>query len=88
MTEMAMGAQSVRLTEAQSVYLEALQSSVGLPAGLRLNDRVLEGAPNAIEALRETLTQQLAERGFAEDYSATAEGEIIESLIDALFVRV
>jgi len=72
MTEMAMGAQSVRLTETQFMYLGALQANAGLPAGLRLNDFVLEGSPNALEALREKLTRLLAERGFAEDYSATA----------------
>jgi hypothetical protein len=68
--------------------LEALQANTGLPAALRLNDLVLEGSPSAIEALRERLTQLLAERGFAEDYSATAEGELLEDLIDALFPKL
>jgi hypothetical protein len=88
MTKMAKGTQSVQLTEAQSRYLEALQANAGLPAGLRLNGLVLEGSPNAIEALREKLTQLLAERGFAEDYSATAEGDLIEDLIDALHLNL
>ena len=78
----------MRLTEAQSKYLEALQSNAELPAGLRLNERVLEGSPNAIEALRERLTHLLAERGFAEDYSTTAEGELIEELIDGLCLKL
>jgi hypothetical protein len=85
---MAKGTQSAQLTEAQSRYLEALQVKAGLPAGLRLNGLVLEGLPDAVEALREKLTQLLAERGFAEDYSATAEGELIENLIDSLHLKL
>jgi hypothetical protein len=85
---MASGSDFVRLTEAQSMYLEALQANAGLPAGLRLSDLAIEGSPDAIEALRERLTHLLAERGFAEDYSATAEGELLEDLIDALCLKL
>jgi len=85
---MAIGNESVRLTEAQSKYLGEIQSNGALPGGLRLKDRVLEGSPDAIEALRERLTQLLAERGFAEDYSTTAEGELIEDLIDCLYLKL
>lgn len=84
MMKMAKEIPSAQLTESQARYLEALQANAGLPSGLRLNGLVLEGLPNAIEALREQLTQLLAERGFAEDYSTTAEGDLLEGLIDAL----
>lgn len=75
---------SVKLSEAQADYVEALGTTAGLPVGLRLNGQVLEGSRAAVETLRETLTEMLAERGFGEDYSTTAEGEFIEKLIDAL----
>ena len=84
MTKMARGTESKQLSEAQSRYLEALRASEALPAGLRLDHLLLEGSSEAVEALREKLTHALAERGFAEDYTANAEGELIESLIDCL----
>jgi hypothetical protein len=84
---MAKETRSTQLTVAQSKYLQALQANLGLPVGIRLNDRTLEGLPEAIEGLRERLTQLLAERGFAEDYSTTAEGDLLEDLIDALHLN-
>lgn len=77
-------AESVKLNRAQSSYLESLRAAAGLPVGLRLNGLVLEGPRDAIESLRDKLTDILAEQGFGEDYSTTAEGEIIEDLIDTL----
>jgi hypothetical protein len=38
------------------------------------------------EDLRAALTDQLARVGFDKDYSPTAQGQIIEDLIDKLFV--
>jgi hypothetical protein len=75
------------LTDAQLSYLRDLQVGGELPEGLKLSARVLEGSPDAIEALRETLTDLLAKRGFAADYSTTAEGELIEDLIDVLHLK-
>ena len=86
MTEMAREFVSVQLTEAQSRYLESLRVAGGLTDGVWLKGLAIEGSPGAIEALRETLTQRLAERGFAPDYSTTAEGDLIEDLIDALHI--
>lgn len=78
----------MRLTEIQSIYLATMQANRKLPEGLRLNDRILEGPPKALEALRAILTHLLAERGFAEDYSVTNEGKLIEDLIDALHKQI
>jgi hypothetical protein len=78
--------ESVRLNRAQSSYLEQLQTAEGLPPGLDLRGLVLSGTTDAIEALRDKLTDILAARGFDEEYSATDEGGLIEDLIDALFL--
>ena len=76
------------MSEAQTRYLHDLRASAGLPAELALNERLLEGPPDAIEALRKSLAELLAKRGFAADYSTNAEGELIEDLIDALFLKL
>jgi hypothetical protein len=81
---MATKLDSVKLSAAHADYLQAILATVGLPAGLTLNGQVLEGPRVAMEALGDRLTETLAERGFDEDYSTTAEGELIEGLIDAL----
>ena len=78
-------AESVKLNRVQSRYLEGLRATTGLPVGLRLDGLVLEGPRDAIESLRDKLTDILAERGFGEDYSTTGEGEIVEDLIDTLY---
>ena len=75
---------SLKLSRVQTKYLETLEASTGLPAGLELKEQALEGPRVALESLRDQLTDILAERGFGADYAATAEGELIESLIDAL----
>lgn len=74
----------VQLSETHASYLRSLELGAKLPRDLKLSGRVLEGPPEAIEILREVLTELLAERGFAGDYSTTAEGELIEDLIDIL----
>jgi hypothetical protein len=38
------------------------------------------------ENVREALTGAMAERGFDADYHLTAEGRLVEELIDALFI--
>ena len=77
-------AESVKLNRAQSGYLESLRDIAGFPVGLRLEGLVLEGPRDAIESLRDKLTDILGEQGFGEDYSITSEGELIEGLIDIL----
>ena len=81
---MARQEESVSLKRVHAQYLESLRAAAELPAGLTLNGEVLEGPRVAMEALRDQLTETLAERGFGEDYSITAEGALIEELIDAL----
>ncbi len=75
---------SVKLSETQLSYLRSLELGAKLPEGLELSGRVLEGPPDAFEIVRERLTELLAERGFAADYTTTAEGDLIEDLIDVL----
>jgi hypothetical protein len=77
---------SLKLSRAQTKYLETLEALAGLPAGLELNELALVGPRAAIESLRDQLTDILAERGFGEEYAATAEGELIESLIDTVYL--
>lgn len=75
---------AVKLSEMYLSYLRNLELDTKLPEGLKLSGQGLEGSPDAIENLRDMLTDRLAERGFAADYSTTSEGELIEDLIDAL----
>ena len=74
----------VRLTVPQFEYLKRLESSSEYPLGLELSGEALVGHSDAIEALRGKLTELLAQRGFAEDYSVNDEGQLIEELIDLL----
>ena len=74
----------VKLTVPQLEYVKRLASSAELFPGLEVANDFLEGHPDAIEALRGKLTELLAQRGFAEDYSTNDEGQLIETLIDRL----
>lgn len=74
----------VKLTVPQFEYLKRLASNAELPPGLEFGSDSLEGRPDEVEALRGKLTELLALRGFAEDYSTNDEGQIIEELIDRL----
>jgi hypothetical protein len=47
---------------------------------------VIEGSRDALERLRERLTDRLAYVGFDQDYLPTLEGEMIERIIDSLYV--
>ena len=38
------------------------------------------------EELRDALTEQLGQRGFAEDYSPTKEGQLLKELIDRFYL--
>lgn len=79
-------AAAIKLNRAQSSYLEDLQAKIEWPEGLKLNGLVLEGSRRDVEVLRDRLTDVLAERGFGADYVATPEGDLVEDLIDALFI--
>lgn len=46
---------------------------------------VVEIQKGDVEQFREVLTEQLAIRGFKEDYSLNTTGEVIEDLIDKLY---
>jgi hypothetical protein len=82
--EMASRSELVKLTSVQLQYLQRLMRSEGWPVGLAFSDSALVGSVEAVEALRDRLTEILAERGFAEDYSPNAEGKLLEDLIDTL----
>jgi hypothetical protein len=75
------------LTEEQVGYLTKSSVLKDFLEGLTIGDEwVLEGPRNGIERLRERLTELLAKVGFDIDYSPTPEGELIERIIDALYV--
>ncbi|MFN9343551.1 MAG: hypothetical protein ACK557_20460 [Planctomycetota bacterium] len=75
------------LSEEQVGYLTESSVLKDVLDGLTIGDQwVVEGSRDAIERLRERLTELLAKVGFDIDYSPTPEGELIERIIDALYV--
>jgi polyhydroxyalkanoate synthesis regulator phasin len=74
------------LTEEQVGYLTESSILKDVLDDLTIGDQcVVEGSRDAIERLRERLTELLAKVGFDIDYSPTPEGELIERIIDALY---
>jgi hypothetical protein len=75
------------LTEEQVGYLTESSVLKEVLDGVTIGEQwVVEGSRDAIERLRERLTERLAKVGFDIDYSPTPEGELIERIIDALYV--
>jgi len=75
------------LSEEQVVYLTESSVLEDVLDGLTIGDQwVVEGSRDSIERLRERLTELLARVGFDIDYLPTPEGELIERIIDALYV--
>lgn len=75
------------LTGEQMQYLTQPSMSKDMLRGLSVKgDLIVEGNHEAVEQLRERLTERLARVGFDEDYSPTQEGELIEKLIDLFYV--
>jgi hypothetical protein len=75
------------LSEEQVGYLKKSPVVKDVLDGLNIYDPwMLEGSRDAIERLRARLTELLAKVGFDIDYSPTPEGELIERIIDALYV--
>jgi hypothetical protein len=56
-------------------------------ATLSGQDYVAELSPEEADTIRDACGEQLQRAGFDEDYKATEEGTILESLIDKLLVR-
>lgn len=81
---MAPSAKQVGLSEIQLTYLKGLEADAELPPGVDIYGKTLQGLPEALESLRDKLTELLAKRGFNDDYSTTDEGALIEDLIDVL----
>lgn len=75
------------LTEEQVGYLTKSSVLKDCLEGLTIRgDWVVEGPRDAVERLRKRLTELLAKVGFDIDYSPTPAGELIERIIDALYV--
>lgn len=72
-------------TEEQRRVLERLEVPAQIAALLRRPSFTLSAGD--AEAVRDALTEALAQVGFGADYELTADGHLIEDLIDKLFVR-
>lgn len=70
-------------TAAQRAILERLLFPEHIVVTLQRSSFALDA--NDTETVREALTEELARVGFDSDYELTAEGRLIEGLIDALF---
>jgi hypothetical protein len=78
---------SFELTDEQMNYLTQQSISSDWLRDLNIRgENVVEGNLDAVERLREHLTERLALVGFDKDYVLTAEGEMLEQIIDALYV--
>ena len=75
---------TLKPTPEQRVVLERLHLPDRIAAALRLRRFAL--APEDAEAVRDALTVEMATKGFGPDYEPTAEGRVIEDLIDRLFI--
>jgi len=76
-----------KLTGEQVRYLTKSSMPGDLLNGLTIkNGSFIEGTRSAVERLRDRLTELMATVGFDQDYSPTAEGKVIEQIIDVLFV--
>ena len=71
-------------TQEQRAILERLDVPDAVAAALRQTCFALE-AKDA-ETVRGALTKELARQGFDADYEPTAEGRLIEDLIDDFFI--
>jgi hypothetical protein len=75
------------LSTDQVSYLVSIASQNDLLEGLTISgEKAVLGSREAIERLRGQLTELVAKVGFDEDYAPTAEGELIEHIIDALYL--
>jgi len=75
------------LTSKQMKYLTQPSMPKDMLHGLNISgETVVEGNHDAVELLRERLTELLAKVGFDENYSPTDEGDLIERLIDLFYV--
>ncbi len=72
-------------TSAQQAILQRLRLPEHIVLKLQRPSFALDAKDT--EAAREALTEELVRVGFDSDYELTAEGRLIESLIDALFAR-
>lgn len=81
----------IRLSPSQREYLMRAQF---IPTSIMVvvHAALVGGSPDQFEidgvlaeAFRDVLTERLAKVGFDGDYGLTAEGKILEGLVDALF---
>lgn len=71
-------------TNEQRAILERLHVPDHIRVTLRRTSFTLDVEDS--EAVRDALTQEMAQTGFDAAYEPTAEGRVIEDLIDALFI--
>jgi hypothetical protein len=62
-----------------TTLLSSAQAGRGGKFGVRMNR-------TEAERVRDLLTEELARRGFKEDYSPTKEGQVLEELIDRFYL--
>ena len=77
-------AATFRPTQEQRAILERLNVPEGVAAALRQTRFALEAQDS--EIVRGALTEELARRGFDANYEPTAEGRLIQDMIDDFFV--
>lgn len=88
---MSFDSRMIRITKQQFEYLR--DQRINPPASLRIFDSGEAGVGEiymirisaaSAEEFRDKLTRRLAEIGFDQDYEITAEGRMLEELIDRL----
>lgn len=83
----------VRLSEEEYEYLsstaflsKSLREKLIKPTGIGRLDRTVQISEEDAELIRDLCCEELAVKGFDENYAPTKEGKILEDLIDKLFV--
>lgn len=65
---------------------EAFLRIIGAPMVFKLHKTKIKLAPSVVKKIREALTTKLAEIGFDQNYLLTADGQMLETLLDKFTV--